>query len=181
MSSSSHQSTIVALGDINAYRKLFSKINQKFSSILLANNFSIIETSTSGVFLLNINTKYYSLESTLTVISTENIQLKDPEDLEGVFILLNNTDEIVLLQNECIKKVLVENKTCYKALISCQKCLETKKDLTKDYDDLIHVELDLNLETKQVNANTESEEKNEQDDFDELDEFVNSLFVKINY
>ncbi len=181
MSSHYSQSNILALGDLNAYRKLFNRINEKFGSNLLANNLNIIETSTSCVFQLSIKTKYYSLVSKLTVISSEDIQLKDPEDLEGVFICLNKTDEFFYLKNESIQKLLAENKTCYKALIFSQKWLEIT-NLTKDLDDLIQIEIDLNRysdlnQPTELVKNAETEQDDNEEDFNELDEFVNSLFV----
>ena len=139
----------------------------------LANNLNIIEINSSCSFQLKINTKYYHLESTLTVVSfSNNFQLAHTENLQGYFILLNKTDDIVYLKNEFFQNLLAENKTCLKILIQNEKTLELIK-LTENYDDLILIELDLNQEM----YSAKTSESDHEEDYDELDEFVNSLIV----
>lgn len=167
----SNQSQIVALGDINSYRQLFEKINTKYESASnsLTIRSKLEETTLKNCFQIRIRTKYYDLDSDLVVISTteEVSNLDDVEDLEGVFILLNSNDEIYYFQNDSIRKLLNENEACFKAVLFNATTNDEIRDLVDTYENLICVDLKPN----------ESDQDESDQDFDGLDEFVNSLFV----
>lgn len=162
MSSSQHdQSQIVAFGDINSYKQLFNRINEKFNSTQLANTLQIVECNQN--YQLKIKTKYYDLDSLLVVKPFDCIDGIEQQFLEGVFILLDNTSSYH--KNEIINQLFEQNEMCFKAIIYSVKN-EQITELTEKFDDLIQIELDLSNQTN-----------DDQEKFDGLDEFVNSLFV----
>ena len=164
-----NQSQFVAFGDIKSYKQLFTQINNKYKATTNSLIISEIENATN-FFSIQIRTKYYDFDSNLVILSTSNeIQLDECEDLEGVFILLNSNDDIFYLQNNSVKKVLNENETCYKVVLLNQ--IESDDEVKKlieieSYDDLI-----------QIKFKSNSDLDEDEDEFDALDEFVNSLFV----
>jgi hypothetical protein len=154
-SSSSH--FIAAFGAINSYKLLFNKINNKFETNKQENNIKLIELDEVN-YQLKIQTKYYDYD---TLIKLFDSNIPDSTDLDGVLIILANPDELIQKVTNLMKKNNENNS--FKAVIYDQ----TSELLAKTFeiDDLIQIKLDLNKEIV------------DDDDEDELDEFINSLFV----
>lgn len=154
-SSSSH--FIAAFGAINSYKLLFNKINNKFETNKQENNIKLIELDEVN-YQLKIQTKYYDYD---TLIKLFDSIIPDSTDLDGILIILANPDELIQKVTNLMKKNNENNS--FKAVIYDQ----TSELLAKTFeiDDLIQIKLDLNKEIV------------DDDDEDELDEFINSLFV----
>lgn len=154
-SSSSH--FIAVFGAINSYKLLFNKINNKFETNKQENNIKLIELDEVN-YQLKIQTKYYDYD---TLIKLFDSIIPDSTDLDGILIILANPDELIQKVTNLMKKNNENNS--FKAVIYDQ----TSELLAKTFeiDDLIQIKLDLNKEIV------------DDDDEDELDEFINSLFV----
>lgn len=159
-SSSSH--FIAAFGAVNSYKLLFNKINTKFETNKQENNIKLIELDEVN-YQLKIQTKYYDYNTLIKLFdSTIPENNTNNTDLDGILIILANADELIVQTVTNLMKK--NNENSFKAVIYDQ----TSELLAKTFeiDDLIQIKLDLN---KEIVDDDEEE--------DELDEFINSLFV----
>ncbi len=182
--------TLLAIGDSNAFKIVFNKINQTCSKA--ANRIEIKEHDREGEsksYEFRIDTKYYELSMKIRFLSFESSEnamkanlkrLLDEENVlvEAVFVLLSEPSDKSKVDILSESFHSIDNaKRCFNVLLYQEGQCETIENLANKFTETFFcIKLDSN-EPQQINDSNKllkDEDEMEESGFDEL---INCLFV----